>query len=94
MVPDLRRGLDAAQFRHDDVHQHDIGIQPPRLEHRFAAVGRGGDDLDAAFALQDRPQSVPHQRTVAGSSHGVKSCFSANASMQDLTPVTADRPAS
>ena len=56
--------LDAVQARHDEVHEHDVGLQGGDGVERGLAVGRLADDLDVVLQLEERPQALAHDRVV------------------------------
>jgi hypothetical protein len=49
---------DAVEARHDEVHEHDVRMQPCRRLERFLAVRRLPCDLDALLELEERAQAV------------------------------------
>ena len=65
----LRRGLEAGDSFHGDVHQHDVGpLAVGDLERLLAARGFG-DHLHLAHSLQKRMDAGAHQRVVVGEQH-------------------------
>ena len=58
MAADLARGAQAVQFRHLDVHQHQVIVARQHHAHRFGAVerdvhlhARGGHEVEGDFAV-------------------------------------------
>lgn len=62
-------GLDAVQFGHPDVHEHDVGIEVRHQRDGLRAVARLADDVDVVRVVQDHPQSGAHEGLVVGDDH-------------------------
>ena len=58
--------LDAADPRHPDVHEHDVGSELLGLADGVLAVLGLGDDLDAFLGLEDHVEAAPEQGVVVG----------------------------
>jgi hypothetical protein len=63
---ELARRLDPVQERHRDVHDDDVGEGAPRLLDRLVPVLGGADDGDVVLLLQQRQQSLAHDRVIVG----------------------------
>jgi hypothetical protein len=57
-------GLDPIQFRHRDIHHHDIGLQLVGELHRLAAVRRLADDLHIGLRAQYHFEALPHDGVI------------------------------
>ena len=62
----LPRRLKAVEHRHGDVHEDDVGAQRLRQLHRFAAVARLADDLEAAVGVEQRAQALTDDGVILG----------------------------
>jgi hypothetical protein len=60
------RELDAAQARHLDVGDDEIGLQLLDRASRFLAVRRGADDVDVGLELQERGQRAANHGLIFG----------------------------
>ena len=61
---DLRRGLDAVQLPHGDVHDDQVGLLGLGDGDRVAAVVRPGDDGDAFDFLEQRANPAQDQGVI------------------------------
>ena len=76
---DARRGrelaqaldrADAVEPRHDEVHEHDVGLERRDRRERRLAVGRLADDLDVVLQLEERAQALAHDGVVVDDEDG------------------------
>ena len=65
-VDDAAGRLDAVELGHADVHQHDVGLQPPRHLDRLQAVDGLADDLEVVLGVEDHLEPRAHERLVVG----------------------------
>ena len=61
--------FDAADLRHPDVHQHDIGQRLAGYRNRFLAVAGLPDQVDVVLFIQDHLQAAPEKRVVVRDQH-------------------------
>ena len=62
-------GGDAVHVRHEQVHQHHVGLQPAGHRHALGAVGGLADDLDVGLQVEEGPQAHPDDRVVIDEQH-------------------------
>src|SRR5439155_16999945 len=60
------RGFEAVDARHANVHQHEIGLQPPRRLDRLEAVSGLSHDLDLRIHLEELAKARADERLVVG----------------------------
>ena len=61
---DLLSGLNAVQPRHDDVHQHDVGLQGPDRCYSLVPVACLPHHRYVTLLLQEIPHALPQHRMV------------------------------
>ena len=64
LLLDPGRRLEAAQVRHDHVHEDDIGSEPVCLGDRALAVLGFAHDLDSRLAAQQGSHALPQDAVV------------------------------
>ena len=62
--------LDPVEHRHADVHQHDVGPQPPRRCDRVLSIAGLCEHGQLGLALEDLAQADPDERLVVGDQDG------------------------
>ena len=60
------RGLNTIQFRHGDVHDHDVRVQLFGEFHRLLPVACLAHDLHVGLRFQDHPKALAHQGVIVG----------------------------
>ena len=60
------RRLEPVEPRHPDVHQHEVGSQPPRRVQRLLAVDGLAGDLEVVLGVDEHAQARPHEVLVVG----------------------------
>ena len=63
-VPDLGGGVHSGGSGHDDVHEHDVGLELAGHLHGPVGVARLADGLHVLLTLEQQPQPGPHDRMV------------------------------
>ena len=59
-------GLEAVHVRHAQVHQNQVGVEPPGQLDGFLAVARFADDVDVRFLAQQQAQTGAGEPVVVG----------------------------
>ena len=72
--PDLARGLDAVQPRHDQVHQHDVRSQGLRQPDALVAVAGLAHDRHVGLQLEEGAQALPHHLVIVHDQEADRGC--------------------
>src|SRR5207342_3536326 len=62
--PDLGGGIDAARPGHDDVEQHDVGLELARHPHGLLPIARLADCLEVVLALEEESEARPYDSVI------------------------------
>ena len=76
---DLPGRLDAVHPGHVDIHDHDIGVQCPRLCDRLLTIASLPDDLDIRIFIEQQSHSLAQHGVVIDQQHAyvvVHACVS------------------
>ena len=65
-LADLERGLEAAEIRHRDVEEDDVGLQLLAAVDGLPAVLGLAHDLDVVGLLEEGPHALAHEGVVIG----------------------------
>lgn len=65
----MRRGLDAVEARHADVHQDDVRVEMCREADRLGAVARLAGDRQVVLALQQHAEAEALHGLVVDDEH-------------------------
>ncbi len=61
---DLPRGLDAVEFGHGDIHDHDVGLEGPGLLNGLPAMNGPSDHDQVRLRLQEGGEPVQDETVV------------------------------
>jgi hypothetical protein len=65
---------DPVEVGHADVHEHDVGAEPPGSLDGLAPGGRLTDDLDRRIAREELDEPGPHEIVIVGDEHPCHVC--------------------